>query len=73
MSRKTELTQLHWQFKDRTEMRAQREINSRDELEKFIEETMKIHPLPEGAAWMICNEESKHFAMTHAETENAEN
>ncbi|KKL46265.1 hypothetical protein LCGC14_2347270 [marine sediment metagenome] len=59
------ILQLHWQFKDgTTEMRAQRGLNSLTELKAFVTEVKKDHPLPEGAVWMCCNEDSKHFVMT---------
>ena len=62
------LWQLHWQYKDgTTDMRAQRGINSRDEMHAFVKETMKDHPLPNGANWMACNEKSKHFVFTEAD------
>ena len=67
----TELLQIHWQFKDRTEMRAQREITSHDELVKFADETKKDYPLPDGARWLFVPESSRHFVMTHAKVKNA--
>lgn len=57
------LLQLHWQFDDRTEMRAQREIISQKELKAWVDETKREHPLPKGAQWMLCNEKSEYFVM----------
>ena len=60
------LHQLHWQYKDgNTEMRAQKDINSHDELIAFSKEAQKEHPLPNGAIWMVCNEKSNHFVFTN--------
>jgi len=62
------LYQLHWQFTDgHTEMRAQAEIGSEDELRTWQREVADRHPLPIGALWMICNEKSRHFVMTSEE------
>lgn len=59
------LHQLHWQFKDgTTEMRAQRDINSYEDVRLFMVETNKDHPLPEDAIWMMCNDKSEHFARS---------
>jgi len=59
------LYQLHWQYKDgTTDMKVQKEIASNDELRIFIKETQSDHPLPGGAIWMACDEESAHFVMT---------
>lgn len=55
------LYQLHWQFDDRTEMRAQNVINSQAEMKLWWNEVAEEHPLPEGAQWMVCNEKSRHF------------
>lgn len=55
------LFQLHWQFDDKTEMRAQEEIISQKEMKKWWKGVAKRHPLPEGARWLCCNEKSKHF------------
>jgi len=56
------LMQLHWQFKDgKTEMRAQRDIMSREDMQKFIDETKISHPLPEKAIWMVCDDKSEQF------------
>lgn len=58
------LHQLHWQFKDgTTEKKAQRDINSHDEMEKFVEETQESHPLTKDAMWRVCVE-SENFVMT---------
>ncbi len=59
------LFQLHWQFDDRTEMIAQREIISQKELKDWVDEVGREHPLPapEKVRWLLCNEKSKHFVM----------
>lgn len=62
------LYQLHWQYKDgTTDIRAQREINSHDEMKEFVKELREEHPLPDGAIWMICNDKSEHFVWAKAE------
>ena len=62
------LIQLHHQFKDgKTDMRAQRDLKTLDDMGLFIREVKKTHPLPDGAIWMACNEKSEHFIMTHKE------
>lgn len=64
-----QLWQLHHQFKDRTEMVAQRPICSEIEMREWQRDVSARHPLPEGAAWMVCNDKSKHFvwAVPHQE------
>ena len=42
-------------------MRSQTDVSSQEEIKKWVEETKKDHPLPEGAQWLIVNEESEHF------------
>lgn len=59
-----ELWQLHHQFKDRTEMCAQQELTTQDDMRKFFEETQASHPLPEGAMWLMVPEDSSHFWVT---------
>ena len=62
------LWQLHWQFRDgTTEMRAQRDINSNDEMRLFVKETQESQPLPKNTIWMACNKKSKHFVMKKSE------
>ncbi len=60
------LLQLHHQFKDRTEFVAQRDIQSYSVQRQWIEKMQKEFPLPEGAQWMMCIENSEHFIKTHA-------
>ena len=56
------LYQVHWQYKDgSTDIRAQKDIGSNDEMKAWIDELWKTQPPPEGAIYMICNERSKHF------------
>ena len=58
------LWQLHWQFRDgadSTDFRAQRDINSNDEMRLFVKEIQESQTLPDNAIWMVCNEKSKHF------------
>ena len=62
------LIQLHHQFKDRTEMQAQQDIDENnyfDEMRAFVKEIKESHPLPKGAIWMACNEKSKDFVGTN--------
>lgn len=62
------LYQLHWQYKDgTTDMRAQKEINSQEEMRAFVKEIQEAHPPPDGAVWMACNEKSEHFVLTRKE------
>jgi len=49
------LIQLHHQFKDKTEMQAQKDVYSFDEMKAWFEEIKEFHPLPEGAIWMACS------------------
>lgn len=59
------LVQLHWQYKDdTTDMCAQREINSYDEMHAFVDDTKITHPLPENAVYLAVPEKSKHFMLT---------
>lgn len=61
------LFQLHWQFGDRTtEMKAQSEIDTNEEMKIWHNKVAKKHPLPKGAIWMVCNEKSKHFVIAVA-------
>lgn len=55
------LIQLHHQFKERTEMCAQRDISGYHAMRTFVSETKESHPLPEGAKWIACMEGSKTF------------
>jgi len=62
------LYQLHWQFKDgTTEIMAQGSPSDPKEMQEWVRETTKEHPLPEGAKWLMCNEKSKHFVWTAEE------
>lgn len=63
------LIQLHWQWikngqSVKNEMRAQRDVNSQDEMNAFFNETRDQHPLPEGAQWLCCTEKSRFFDKT---------
>ena len=65
------LYQIHWQFDNKTtEMRAQKEINSQEEMKSWWGEVAKDHPLPEGAEWLICNEKSRHFVWAVHKAKN---
>ncbi len=56
------LLQLHWQFKDgHTEMRSQTDASIQEDIRKWVLQTKLDHSLPEGAQWMMCNEESEYF------------
>jgi hypothetical protein len=60
------LIQLHWQWikngkSIKNEMRAQRDVNSQEEMNAFFNETRDRHPLAKGAQWLCCTEESRFF------------
>jgi hypothetical protein len=56
------LIQILYQFRDgRTQFVAQSEISNNEELLRFTQKTAKNHPLPKGAQWLCCNEQSEHF------------
>ena len=63
--------QIHNQFKDgRSKICAQRNIHSLSDMRKFVSDTTKSHPLPEGATRMVCDVNSKHFVFTNADEED---
>ncbi len=66
------LYQLHWQFADgHTEMRSQfspeealhgnPNSTAGKEMRRWTKDVGERHPLPEGATWLMVNEESEHF------------
>uniref|UniRef100_A0A6H1ZCJ4 Uncharacterized protein n=2 Tax=viral metagenome TaxID=1070528 RepID=A0A6H1ZCJ4_9ZZZZ len=59
------LYQICHQFKKdrmKVEMMAQSDINSNSEMEAFVREVKKRHPLPSNKYdWLVCNEKSKYF------------
>lgn len=58
------LWQLHHQNRRNLkehEMVAQSDLKSIEDRNKFIEDTKRNHPLPEGYQWLMCNEKSEHF------------
>jgi len=57
----SEKWQLHWQFSDRTELKAQADLKSREETMAWIKDTQEKHPIPPGAKWLACTEKSEHF------------
>lgn len=58
----TELWQIHHEFKDgKTEMCAQRELESEEEMRQFVEDTKVSHPLPKGAQYLVVPEDSPRF------------
>ena len=61
--RRKMLIQLHWQYKDRTAMKAQRDINSTKEMRAFVKETKARHPAPKDAQWLACEKGSEYFWM----------
>ena len=64
------LWQIHNQFKDsKSEICAQRELNGLADLRKFIADTTKSYPLPDGATRMVCDDRSKHFMMMEDKTD----
>lgn len=62
-TKKPVLLQIHHQFADRTEMIEQYELQSPDDSNRRIAKLKISHPLPKGAHWMICNEQSGFFSM----------
>jgi hypothetical protein len=59
------LQQLHYQFKDgHTEFIAQNDITNHDEFRTWLEDVNQNHPLPDGAQWLVCNEDSEYFVWT---------
>ena len=66
------LYQVHYQYIEngksvKTVMCSQAEINTRNELEKLVNETKESLPLPKGAIWMVCTEQSEYFVRTYLE------
>ena len=56
------LNQIHHQYKARTVMVSQREQpTTQKEVDAWWRETKELHPLPDNAQWMICNEDSEFF------------
>ena len=60
---KKELLQLHFQYKDKTEFVEQKLIASVSEMKSWTKNVQENNKLPDGATWMMCNEESEHFVM----------
>jgi hypothetical protein len=61
------LLQLHHQFKDgHSEMVAQNEIRTNEEYDLWVQDVRTRHPLPEGAVWMVCTEQSEFFVKQAA-------
>jgi hypothetical protein len=63
------LIQLHWQYIKKgktikTEIKAQKEIKSNDDMREFIRDTIEAYPTPANVGWLACNEKSKYFAFT---------
>ncbi len=57
----SKIYQLHWQFDDRTEMKAQSDPANQEQMRAWIQEVQEESPLPDGAKWLMCNENSKYF------------
>ena len=55
------LIQFHHQFKYHTEMIVQLEIKDTDDIQKVFVEHCSNHPLPKGARWSVCAEDSIDF------------
>ena len=63
--------QLHWEFDDRTEMKSQAcpeemlhgnpNSTAEKEMRNWTHDVQERYPLPEGARWLMVNEESEHF------------
>lgn len=63
----TKVYQIHWHHKDGvTDLKMQREINSHDEMRKFVSDAWEECPPPEGDVFLVVSEESKYFAGTTA-------
>jgi len=68
------LVQLHWQWIEKgetmkTEMIAQKDrsdIPTHEEFGAWVKEITEKHPPPKGAIWMVCEENSKYFALAKA-------
>ena len=57
------IIQLHHQFKDRTHFMIQRDISDNEEMQAFVMYAKERFPLPVGAVWVACNQESEFFTM----------
>ena len=58
----SQLLQIHWQFEDgHTEFIAQKCVEDEKDLHSWEDSVVEEHPLPEGATWMQCNEQSEYF------------
>ncbi len=60
------ILQMHWQFSDRTEMKSQSGPKSDAAISEWARDVQGRHPLPEGARWLMVNEESEHFVWAAA-------
>ncbi len=66
------LMQIHWQNKKDsldTDMRAQREINSKEEMREFIRDAWITQPPPEGYEFLMVEEGSELFVMMKGESD----
>jgi hypothetical protein len=58
------LWQAHHEFKDgHTEFKSQRDIQINGDQQGWIKETVAEYPLPEGARWVVGNEQWEHFVF----------
>ena len=58
----SKLYQLHWQFTDgHTEMRSQTDVLTEEEIRTWTKEVQAGNLLPDGAEWLICNDDSDFF------------
>ncbi len=78
----TELYQLLWQFPDgRVELKSQMDITEHmaglpvddslataREIYEWEQDVFIRYPLPEGAQWLFCNEESEYFVLCDPNT-----
>ena len=55
---------------DKLRFIAQNAISTSADMNKWLVEVQKEHPLPEGYQWFLCNEDSEHFLRTHARKES---
>lgn len=57
----SKLLQIHHQFADHNELLEQNTVKTNVEFNKWFSQVKKEHPLPKGAEYLICAEESEHF------------
>ncbi|KKM60031.1 hypothetical protein LCGC14_1546020 [marine sediment metagenome] len=53
--------QLHWEFDNHTEFKSQTDAKTGEEIRAWTEATKEEFHLPEGAQWLMVNEDSEYF------------